>query len=200
MAQRLRQLPEEVFSQIKTLFLAIGGEYESPWRGRAEMTYALILQLTIVIGRVLDSTEPASAVNSAYQDMMRVRDYIDENYAGDLSLTKLAEHFYLGPSTVSRRFGDCFGVRVSDYINSVRVMNASRLLENTDMSVTDIAFEVGYQGVNTLIRQFSAKIGSTPLQYRKQYFDRLKTLALRHGGTGHSDQEENPQAPSCKKS
>ena len=64
-------------------------------------------------------------------------------------------------------------MNINSYIHSVRVSNAVRLLENQDISITELSEVVGYSSVNTFLRQFRESLGISPLQYKKQ-FERYK--------------------------
>lgn len=171
---KLSGMPPETFDEIRSIFLALGEETVVGKRGQSDMIYALMLRLTILLTRLLRSDKVSPEVNAAYQAMLEIRDFIDGNFAEPLSLTALSKKFFVGPTVISRGFADCFGTNISDYINSVRMTNAVRLLETTGDSVTDIAMSVGYRSVNTFIRQFGQKLGTTPLQYRKQFFQYLQ--------------------------
>jgi len=166
---RLKDLDDDSFATIRTIFLALGEESTSMRAGHSDMSYALLLQLTIVLTRLLNADKSTAVHSSAYQEMLKIRNYIDTNFSEELSLSDLSHVFFLGPTTISRNFASCFGVSLSHYISAVRITHATRLLENSAASVTELALRVGYGSVNTFIRQFSRKMGVSPLQYRKQF-------------------------------
>ncbi|MFT3888122.1 MAG: AraC family transcriptional regulator [Arachnia sp.] len=171
---KLADMSEEAFGEIRSLFLALGQERETTRRGQSEMTYALMLQLTIILSRALNSDKLDHSANTAYRAMLEIRDHIDAHYVEELSLEQLSRQFFLSPTTISRSFAACFDTSISKYISSVRIMNAVRLLENSGASVSEVAFRVGYRSINTFIRQFGQKMGVTPLQYRKQHLEHVR--------------------------
>lgn len=175
---KLTNLPDPVFDEIRGLFLALGEETAGAQRGRSDMVYALLLQLTIVLTRLLNADRLAPTVNPAYKTMLEIRDYIDACYSEPLSLEQLARQFFINSTAISRGFPACFGTNISTYIRSVRITNAARRLESSSDTVTDVGVKVGYQGVNTFIRQFRETMGVTPLQYRKQFYEHLRAREL----------------------
>ena len=90
---KLTNLPDPVFDEIRGLFLALGEETAGAQRGRSDMVYALLLQLTIVLTRLLNADRLAPTVNPAYKTMLEIRDYIDACYSEPLSLEQLARQF-----------------------------------------------------------------------------------------------------------
>ena len=93
--------------------------------------------------------------------------YIQENYTGSLSLTDLAEEFHMSEKYFSRYFKKHFHLTFSRYVSHMRLSHARKLLETTDMPVTDVAFASGFLSVSYFIRSFKAEYGTTPLSFRK---------------------------------
>ena len=63
---------------------------------------------------------------------------------------------------------DC-GVNFKDYLSSIRFDYAKKMLEFSDMTVTDICFESGINDYANFERSFKAKFGISPREYRKSY-------------------------------
>lgn len=177
---KLAPLPDQVFDEVREIFLALGEETISVRPGTSSMVYAHLVRLAVILSRLLNSDPVAPLLTPAYTSVAEIREYIDSNFAEPLSLESLSEKFFMSQATISRRFAARFGTNISNYICSVRITSASRLLETTNGSVTEIAARVGFHSVNTFIRQFRDKIGVTPLQYRKQYEQHLHAREMRH--------------------
>ena len=96
-----------------------------------------------------------------------VVDYIEENYAQPLTLVDLAAVLACSPAYFSRLFSREIGVPPFEYINRVRVRHACSLLRSTDRSITEIAFEVGYNNVSFFNRYFRRIMQRTPREYRR---------------------------------
>ena len=96
-----------------------------------------------------------------------IKTYISENYHNpDLSLSLIAEHFNINPSYLSSYFKKSTGENFVNYVNTLRLENACRLLEEDDLQVNDIAYQVGYSSSSIFITNFKKMYGVTPGAYR----------------------------------
>lgn len=95
-------------------------------------------------------------------------DYIGKNFRDpQLTLTSLAETFQLNHTYISNIFKKEYGYNVLEIINSKRVTEAKDLLENTNLSVSKIAKEVGYYSYRTLTTSFKRIEKMTPTEFRE---------------------------------
>lgn len=92
---------------------------------------------------------------------------LQERYTENLSLKELAGIFHMSEKYFSRYFKKNFQMTLTDYLNSLRLENAARLLSDTTLSVTEVAFQSGFNNVSYFIRTFKAAFGCSPLRYRK---------------------------------
>lgn len=166
-ACKLRGIEDSVFQRMIHILWKLRDETKDNKDGDGEMVYALLLELTILLKRLLNVEK--QEVSGTYKSMSAIKNYIDFHYAEDLSLGKLSRQFYLQPNTISKNFSRIFGKTVNSYINSVRVTNAVRILEKSNLSITQLAETVGYTSVNTFLRQFKEKMDVSPLQYKKRF-------------------------------
>lgn len=93
--------------------------------------------------------------------------YIKKNYTQDISSKDICSHFYCSRSKFSHIFNDKMGMSISSYINNLRCETAKELLINSELSVTDIAFSVGYKDSNYFTYIFKKNIGVSPSVFRK---------------------------------
>lgn len=93
--------------------------------------------------------------------------YIAEHYREDISLSSIASHFGIGKYTLSRIFSNVLHCNFSTYMNSLRISYSRVLLVNTDMNITSIALESGFNNQQTFNRVFKEVEGCTPKEYRK---------------------------------
>jgi len=98
----------------------------------------------------------------------RVRAYIDENYAEDISLSMLARRFSVDDSYLSRTFKQQTGCNLMLYLASARIAQAKRLLAQKDLSITDVAQLVGYDDYAYFSRVFKRMEGRSPRAYREE--------------------------------
>lgn len=91
---------------------------------------------------------------------------IHRNYTRELSLTQLAEYVFANPSTLSSEFNAALGISLSEYIASLRIERAKKLLAETDMTVAQIAKQSGFSGEKYFRDLFKKQVGLTPQTYR----------------------------------
>lgn len=94
--------------------------------------------------------------------------YIDSHYADQLQLTTVAEHCTVSPSYLSRLFSERLGTSFNDYLNTVRLGVAQRLLELGKQSVKEIALSVGYHDPNYFSRIFKKFVGVSPTSFTQR--------------------------------
>ena len=107
-----------------------------------------------------------SAQEETNRRMLRARDAMDRRYAEPLDVPALAALTHLSPSRFGRVFRDVFGETPHRYLQRRRVERAMFLLVQTDRSVTEICFDVGFTSLGTFSRTFSAIVGASPSAYR----------------------------------
>jgi len=91
---------------------------------------------------------------------------MDRAYAEPLDVRALAAVAHLSEAHFSRSFRTCFGETPHRYLQRRRVERAMFMLRETDRSVTDICFDVGFSSVGTFSRTFREIVGETPSDYR----------------------------------
>ena len=166
-ALKLKNIADAVFKRMRGIIWQLRDETADDEEGRGDMVYALLLELTIALKRLLNLER--QDVSGTYKIMSDIKSYIDFHYSEELSLNALSSLFYLQPNTISKNFSKVFGKNVNAYINSVRVTNAVRILEKSNVSITSLSEMVGYTSVNTFLRQFREKMNVSPLQYKKRF-------------------------------
>ena len=96
----------------------------------------------------------------------RLEKYIRNHLGEELSRNQLAEYVYLSPDYLARMFRQEKGVSLSNYITLERLEKGKRLLRETNMTVGDIAYQVGYGNLAYFTKVFREKNGVTPAQFR----------------------------------
>ena len=123
--------------------------------------------LYTVGGEALEKTAPVS-VGGADMVVMAVVDYIAENFKSNISLRDVAEAKGYNYQYLSRIFNHTFGINFKTMLNQYRTSHALELLRDSDLSLTEIAFESGFQSVRSFDHVFRESLGGSPKEFRKE--------------------------------
>ena len=104
------------------------------------------------------------ALHPHLEDVLRfINDHIEE----ELTVNKLAEKAYLTPNYFSKLFKTTVGVNPIEYIQEKRLDRVKQLLCTAEMSLEQIAAQIGFSSVSYMTRLFKKHLHVTPGQYRK---------------------------------
>lgn len=128
------------------------------------LVQALVVKFRIIIeknGDVKQIKEPSLAI--------KVKIYIDKNYNENISLKSIAEAVNANQYYLSHIFKEETGFSPMQYVTRRRIGEAQNLLINTQLSITEIAANVGYNNSNYFQNVFKKIVGYTPGSYRKRW-------------------------------
>lgn len=97
-----------------------------------------------------------------------VYQYVKENYKKEISLDEVAQIANLTPTSFCRMFKSKTKKNFIEYLNEIRISNACKLLIETDMSVSEIAYECGYKTVSNFNKLFKKNTTNTPKEYQNK--------------------------------
>ena len=95
-----------------------------------------------------------------------VKSFIQENYSHQIRLKEVARIYLLSPNYLCSLFREEAGLTLHQYLFKIRMEKAKYLLEQSDSSIKQITFEVGYEDPNYFSRTFKENIGFCPTRYR----------------------------------
>ncbi|CAM4499974.1 MAG: response regulator [Paenibacillus macerans] len=121
------------------------------------------------LGRALCEAADAERRFNAEATICRIKDYIGQHLASDLSLNALGRATGFNPSYLSRIFKRDVGIGLHDYITRRRMELARSLLTHTKMKIYEVAQKCGYDNTNYFIRIFKLTVGLTPQEYRNRH-------------------------------
>lgn len=130
----------------------------------------LLLELEELCRRQQEQTAENGRVSNHTVD--RIQAYIAEHYAEKLTLTGIANQFYISPYYLSRMFKKSINLSLIEYINGVRIKAAQNLIERSSGSIAEIAAKTGFMTTAHFRRVFKDATGLSPQQYR-QYYKRV---------------------------
>lgn len=129
----------------------------------------LLLEVLIAINRLQsyqqdESSEFPGLMHKKVSEIVR---YINDNYAQHHSLKVVAAKFSISPYYLSRIFNKATGFSFVEYLNSIRIKEAQKLLKETTLTITEITEKVGYESLTHFGRVFKSITGLSPMKYRK---------------------------------
>ena len=155
--QHLRKLLFRVFDGMK-------GDYPT-----TELSVSL--DIYKIFTELLNPQSTKSKGKSNYEDSIQtVKEYIAENLNENLTVGALAEIVNMSSSHFSRVFKQQTGFSPYDYILISRLNRAKYLLQVTDMTVSSIAYEIGFNSESNFIYFFTENEGISPGKFRKLKF------------------------------
>lgn len=99
----------------------------------------------------------------------RIKDYIDRHFAENFSLQSMADALHVSPYYLAHVCKDVTGYSPLQYVLRRRIGEAQTLLITTELPVTRIAAQVGYDNPSHFNAQFSKAVGMSPRTFRKEY-------------------------------
>lgn len=97
--------------------------------------------------------------------------YISENLQQDLSLEILSKYVSLSPIYFHNLFKSATGKTLHDYVEEQRIRKSIYLLESTNLTLTQIAYECGFNSQPYFSYVFKRRMKTTPRDYVKKYFE-----------------------------
>lgn len=131
----------------------------------AELVLACVRYCQPPPHRVRQASQRAADTRRKRQ-MQSVRDYLHEHYAETISLDQLAAEHNMNTFYLSRAFSQEFGASITDVLAGVRMECARELLEEGELSVKQIAFQVGYTNGNYFSKVFRRYYGLSPTEFQ----------------------------------
>ena len=166
---RVNDTAKELCEQLIEIYEAKNDESESKITKQVR-TKIILLQFILEMwkkGFVIEND--TSGRNTVEKEMVS---YIQQNFTGKISLREFGEQFHLSEKYISRYFKEHFHITLSQYVTYLRLEHAKQLLQDTDIPVTDVAMQSGYQNVSYFIRSFQKAYAVSPLKYRKNNYSR----------------------------
>ncbi|MEI6147937.1 MAG: helix-turn-helix domain-containing protein [bacterium] len=112
--------------------------------------------------------------NRSNTHVSKALDFITRHYAKPLTLTSLSKEVGLSSFRLAHVVKAHTGKTVLQIINHARIQNAQHLLEHSEKSCTEIAYEVGFNDQSYFIKHFKRLTGITPARYRRTRMVRSK--------------------------
>jgi AraC-like DNA-binding protein len=155
---------------VESILWEVQEEYHSQNPGYMLIAKALLLKLLVITGRAFSSeikgTETETILKKYRSAVQYAIEYLESNYTESLSLEALAGFVNYSKSHFCYLFKAVTGKTYIEYLHQLRINQAKKLLRETEKTVTDISYEVGYHTIAHFNKHFKLITGLTPSQYR----------------------------------
>jgi AraC-like DNA-binding protein len=165
-------LGEGSSSAIRHLFKLLVGELKGSRNGQSYMLERQLEMLYAEAIRVYSSNHPDELggwLKAIHEPRMAtVLNYIHNNVAGDLSVKKLAALVHMSGSRFAACFREIIGQPPMTYVTKWRMHRASRLLRESNVAISELAYVCGYASLEAFNRAFKQYFSTSPSKWRKQ--------------------------------
>ena len=124
--------------------------------------------LTAVMGECLPALELVPIEEIKANTVQEILIYCAEHYRDQISLKRIAEDLHISPNHISSIFSQKLKISLRDYINNMRISDATQLLTHTEKSITEIMQECGFVNQSTFNKTFLEICGVTPREFRNR--------------------------------
>ena len=114
------------------------------------------------------SYEESSHFIRPYLELSKAIEHIKNNYHRKIGIEELASMVNLSTRQFERRFKETFKTTAHQYILKLRILKSCDMLLKSNMTIADIALEVGFYDQSAYTKYFSKFMKMTPFQYQKK--------------------------------
>ena len=140
----------------------------SGYQSRVEI--ATIYWLYKLLSLKHDSTQIHAVINSPKElSASNISAYLEANYTKELALDTISDELFMSKYYMCRIFKEYTGFTITEYVNTLRIKKATQILETSNLSISDVAAELGFESASYFERIFKKIMNVTPLKYRKTH-------------------------------
>lgn len=140
---------------------------------REEAKHRIEQMERLVDTKLLETVGQEKRYNAQVQEAIH---YLDTHLHEPLTMRDIADHLHLNASYFSVLFKEQTGLTFSEYLTRRRVQRAKEMLTNTQLTIAEIAEQVGYQTAKYFVKVFRSIEDTSPGQYRKSVSHTEETI------------------------
>lgn len=148
---------------IEAIILFSNEEFINLQNSALHSVFELQKWITITFNKTLNYV---IEVQKSQSMIGKIKFYIEKNYSYPITRTEVAAQFYLTPEYLAKLFKKEEGISIKNYINNVRLNKAKLLLVQTNLRVSDISLEVGFENFSYFTTLFKKYTGLSPQNYQ----------------------------------
>lgn len=158
----LRRVP---LAHVERLAEEMERECDHDEAGREVALRAKLLEMMVYLSRAYSSADTTEA--HALLRVGHVIGALENDFARDWKLDELLDIAHMSRSNLMRVFRKATGQTPIDYLVRLRIQKSMEMLRNTDLTITEVALEVGFNDSNYFTRQFRRILGESPRAFRQ---------------------------------
>ena len=119
------------------------------------------------VNKIISYNIPESSENPQFEKLCMLRSKIKKDPAFHWNISEIADSLYLSKSYLQKIYKSFFNKSIIEEMIEFRIEKAKKLLNETDLTVTEISKQCGYSSYNYFVRQFRLSEGISPSEYRE---------------------------------
>ena len=136
------------------------------WRIRASVTELIFNLFDSIKNRGLPTKRDSLKQNTYWVYKYEIDRLLDSYYTNDVSLELLSEKLFISPQSITRIITAVYGKSFNELKLELKMRNAKKLLRETELTIAEVAKEIGYSSLRGFLTAFQKYEGCTPSTYR----------------------------------
>ena len=160
--------------EYKELYIKLCKHFAFKTKQEDLIIQSLILQLIYSLSKDILLCEQMIPFNNSDTSILDILNYIREHLSDELTLESMSTLASLSPTHFHRKFKAAVGQTLREYVEEQRTRKAIHLMQSSDMTLTQIAFECGFSSQSYFNYAFKRKMKASPREYIKQLNQRYE--------------------------
>ena len=147
--------------------------FENPELADEELLILKLKELLLLLSKTSHSSKVHDILSHLFSPQsFELKEIIEANLYSDLSLDQLAELSNMSLSSFKRSFSKVYNCSPANYIKNKKLEKAANLLETTDLPVSTVGFDCGFNNLAHFSKCFKQKFNLSPSKYRMTHIDK----------------------------
>lgn len=160
---------EKDLDVLETVWKMLVLEMESNDNLQLEMLQMMLKRILILATRIFKTEENYQSLDTSQGNIVREFNFlVESHFRTKHTVSEYAELLNKSPKTISNLFGKLSNKSPLQFIQDRIMLEVRRLLSYTDMSISEVGYEVGFNDIQSFSRFFKKHQGMSPTQYKAQ--------------------------------